>query len=59
VVVVRASADPAACPGKLVLTAEQFRRGGAVELYRQDGAWRAVWAQDLRGRRPWTWWYGI
>jgi competence protein ComEC len=59
VVLVRGEADPAACPGRLVLTARDFSRGGAVELYRQDGRWRAVWAQDLRGRRPWSWWYGL
>jgi competence protein ComEC len=39
-----------------VLTGADFRRGGAAELYRDGpGRWRVVWAQDLRGRRPWTW----
>jgi competence protein ComEC len=54
-VIVRARADPASCPRSLVLTAEDFARGGAVELYRTSSGWRAVWAQDMRGRRPWTW----
>jgi len=58
VVIIRGEAA-AACPGKLVLTAKDFGARGAVELYRQGGSWRAVWAQDLRGRRPWSWWYGL
>ncbi|WP_331536962.1 ComEC/Rec2 family competence protein [Phenylobacterium sp.] len=59
VVIVRGQADPATCPGRLVLTGQDFGRRGAVELYRREGRWRAVWAQDLRGRRPWSWWYGL
>ncbi|MFN3522952.1 MAG: ComEC/Rec2 family competence protein [Phenylobacterium sp.] len=55
VVLVRARAPRGACPGAIVLDERSFRRGGAVELYRRpDGAWRALWAQDLRGQRPWT-----
>ncbi|HEX5378355.1 MAG TPA: ComEC/Rec2 family competence protein [Phenylobacterium sp.] len=55
VVIVRGGADPAACPNALVLTARDFERGGAAELYRRDdGRWRIVWAQPLRGDRPWT-----
>jgi competence protein ComEC len=45
---------PASCAGALVLTPADFERGGAAELYREGGKWRVVWAQDLRGRRPWT-----
>jgi len=37
-----------------VLTGADFRRGGSAELYRVGTGWRIVWAQDLRGRRPWT-----
>jgi competence protein ComEC len=59
VVIVRGAAEPAACPGRLVLTQADFSRRGAVELYRHEGRWRAVWTQDLRGRRPWSWWYGL
>jgi competence protein ComEC len=56
VVVLRNDFDPSTCGARLVLTGADFRRGGAAELYRQiDGSWRVVWAQDLRGRRPWTW----
>ncbi|WP_374470571.1 ComEC/Rec2 family competence protein [Phenylobacterium sp.] len=56
VLVIRNDERPAACRASLVLSGEDFRKGGAAELYRQaDGSWRVVWAQDLRGRRPWTW----
>ena len=53
VVVVRSDA-PGGCPGKLVLDADDFTRGGSAELYRTDSGWRVVWAQGLRGERPWT-----
>ncbi|HEX3700721.1 MAG TPA: ComEC/Rec2 family competence protein [Phenylobacterium sp.] len=44
------------CPGRTVLTGADFASGGAAELFRQpDGGWKVQWAQDLRGRRPWTW----
>jgi len=56
VVVLRNDFRPEACPAPLVLTGGDFAKGGSVELYRKaDGRWRTVWAQDLRGRRPWTW----
>jgi len=42
------------CPGRFSLDADDFRTGGAAELYRQGRTWRVVWAQPLRGRRPWT-----
>ena len=42
--------------GVLIENEVEPARGGAAELYRQGpGQWRVVWAQDLRGRRPWTW----
>jgi competence protein ComEC len=38
-----------------VLSARDFERGGSAEFYRQpSGRWRVVWAQPLRGDRPWT-----
>jgi len=56
VVLLRNDFDPRGCTARLVLTGEDFRRGGSAELYRQaDGSWRVSWAQELRGRRPWTW----
>jgi competence protein ComEC len=55
-IVLRDDFPEGVCPGKLVLTGADFERGGSAELYRQpDGSWKAQWAQDLRGRRPWTW----
>jgi len=56
VVVLRNDFPQASCRAPLVLTGVDFRRGGAAELYRRTaGGWRVVWAQDARGRRPWTW----
>jgi competence protein ComEC len=55
-IVLRDHFQPGTCPGKLVLSGEDFERGGSAELFRQpDGSWKALWAQDLRGRRPWSW----
>lgn len=45
---------PAGCRERIVLTAGDFTIGGAAELYRRGGAWWIVWAQPLRGRRPWS-----
>ena len=56
VLIWRGPQAPANCKAGLVLSAADFARGGAAELYRPpDGGWRVAWAQDLRGRRPWTW----
>lgn len=52
IVVVRGLAAP--CANALTLTAEDFERGGSAELYRTATGWRIVWAQDLRGQRPWS-----
>jgi competence protein ComEC len=57
VVVLRNAFAPESCAAPLVLTAQDFAGGGSAELYRSGGGWRIVWAQDLRGRRPWTWGY--
>ena len=45
---------PSACPSKLVLTDQDFARGGAAEIFRQGAGWRLSWAQDFRGDRPWS-----
>ena len=45
---------PASCAGRLVLDGVDYGRGGAVELWRAGAGWKAVWAADVRGRRPWT-----
>lgn len=55
VVILRNDFRPESCPAGLVLTGADFARGGSAEIYRTGGRWRVVWAQDLRGRRPWTW----
>ena len=57
VVVLRNNFRPESCPAPLVLTGADFEAGGAAELYRQGDGWRIVWAQESRGRRPWTWGY--
>jgi competence protein ComEC len=55
-VILRNDFPAESCAAPLVLTGADFERGGAAELYRQGaGRWRIVWAQDLRGRRPWSW----
>ncbi len=46
--------ESAACRGRLVLDEAALARGGAAELWRAPDGWRVVWAQDLRGDRPWT-----
>ena len=56
VVILRNDFPPKRCAAPLVLTGADFARGGSAELYRQGpGHWRVAWAQDQRGRRPWTW----
>lgn len=57
IVILRNAFRPEACAAPLVLTGADFARGGSAELYRDGAGWRIVWAQDLRGRRPWTWGY--
>ena len=56
VVILRNAIAPEPCRAPLVLTGADFARGGSAELFREgQGRWRIVWAQDARGRRPWTW----
>ena len=45
---------PPACSQRLVLDGVDYARGGAVELWRGEVGWRAVWAADVRGDRPWS-----
>jgi competence protein ComEC len=47
------AAEPA-CAGRLVLGQAALAAGGAAELYRAGPGWKVVWAQPLRGNRPWT-----
>lgn len=52
VVILRGEA--ADCPHALTLTANDFAKGGAAELYRTKEGWRIVWTQTGRGERPWS-----
>jgi competence protein ComEC len=56
VVVLRSEAPelPSACSDRLVLDKAAFDHGGSAELYRTGAGWRIVWAQSLRGARPWS-----
>jgi competence protein ComEC len=45
---------PSSCRDVRVFGLEAFRRGGAAEIFGAPGGWRVVWAQPLRGERPWT-----
>jgi competence protein ComEC len=52
ILVMKARVDlPAACGKTRVLTPADFKAGGSAEIYANG---RIVWAQPLRGRRPWT-----
>ncbi|MEY3293126.1 MAG: hypothetical protein RJB12_897, partial [Pseudomonadota bacterium] len=60
VVSVRASVAvlPPSCAGRLVMDGTDYARGGAIELWRvaptSENRWRAVWAAEVRGDRPWS-----
>ncbi|WP_292091804.1 ComEC/Rec2 family competence protein [Brevundimonas sp.] len=45
---------PSSCDGRLVLDGTDYAHGGSVELWRNGAHWRALWAVDVRGDRPWT-----
>lgn len=53
-VVLRSAAPRPGCEEAFLLTADDFAVGGAAELWRTEGGWRIRWANDVRGRRPWT-----
>ncbi len=57
VVIIRNDDRSVPCRASLVLTGRDFATGGSVEIYRAGSRWRMVWAQSLRGHRPWTWGY--
>jgi competence protein ComEC len=54
-VILRDDFPAGTCPGRTLLTGADFASGGSAELYRTASGWKVQWAQDLRGRRPWTW----
>jgi competence protein ComEC len=52
ILAIKAEVDlPESCHSVRVLTAADFAKGGAAEVY-ADG--HIVWAQPFRGKRPWT-----
>jgi len=52
-VILRGDVIPGGC-GAHVLTGADFARGGSVEIFRAGRGWRLLWANPLRGARPWT-----
>jgi len=53
ILMLRATTElPDACRDVHVIGREAFRRGGAI--FSSSNGWRIVWAQPLRGVRPWT-----
>lgn len=53
-VVLRSRAPWRGCEGAFLLMADDFAAGGAAELWLTRDGWRVRWANDVRGRRPWT-----
>jgi competence protein ComEC len=45
---------PESCSGVRVLGRAAFERSGAAEIYPSGRDWRIIWAQPIRGERPWT-----
>ena len=55
IVVLRAGVvPPSACARAVTLSAADFAVGGAAEVFREPKGLRIVWAQPVRGDRPWT-----
>jgi competence protein ComEC len=55
IVILRSDYAPAGrCGQALVLSRADFERGGAAEVFAENGGWRLAWSQPLRGHRPWT-----
>ena len=42
------------CKRALVLGPDAFAAGGSAEILRDGAGWRVVWANAVRGDRPWT-----
>ncbi len=53
-VVLRSGYAGQGCEDSFLLSADDFARGGSAELWRRGEGWAVVWANDLRGDRPWT-----
>ncbi len=48
------AAPPAVCRSARIYSAQDLKLGGSVELRRTPEGWKELWAQPLRGDRPWT-----
>ncbi len=53
-VILRSSYVGEGCEDAFLLSANDFARGGSAELWRRGEGWAVIWANDLRGERPWT-----
>ncbi len=53
-VILRSGYAGQGCDDAFLLAADDFTRGGSAELWRRGEGWAVVWANDLRGDRPWT-----
>lgn len=53
-VILRSSYVGEGCEDAFLLSADDFARGGSAELWRRGEGWAVIWANDLRGDRPWT-----
>ncbi len=53
-VVLRSGYVGRGCENSFLLSADDFAEGGSAELWRRGEGWAVVWANDLRGDRPWT-----
>ncbi|MDR3512154.1 MAG: ComEC/Rec2 family competence protein [Caulobacteraceae bacterium] len=42
------------CRAPVILGPEAFAADGAADVYAAAKGWRIVWAQPMRGRRPWS-----
>jgi competence protein ComEC len=54
ILVSRAAVATGTCRAPIILGPDAFAAGGAAEVYPAGRGWRIVWAQPLRGQRPWT-----
>ena len=52
--ITRAPLSAGGCRAPIVLGPDAFAKGGAADLYSSAHGWKIVWAQPIRGRRPWS-----
>jgi competence protein ComEC len=54
ILVTRAPLPAGDCRAPLILGPDDFAKGGAADIYPSVHGWKIVWAQPIRGRRPWS-----